>query len=287
MRHFLTALSEIDRLLDDGGRLLIATDFDGTLCELGDIPADVHLASSMLDSLRRLHACNLVTMVVISGRALSDLHRRLPLDIIMAGNHGLEITGGGMNFEHNGARQLRFAITGACEALTRLHWRWPAIWIEDKEFSATLHFRKVDQNHHGRLLFDARSCLAAFGPHLALRVGKQALEIRPNVKWNKGDALQYIRGGIGPFRATICMGDGRTDESMFRANPKGVNIRIGHSVHSAANEYLANPDEVAILLAYMAASVSIERSAAAEPGVRCTAPAFSKERAAGASHDRG
>ena len=285
MRHFLTALSEIDTMLDGDGRVLIAADFDGTLCPIENQPGDVRVASSMVETLRRATACKRLTMAVISGRALSDVRGRLPLDIIFAGNHGLEIAGGGLNFEHETARQLRFAIAGACEALTGLQRQWPAVWIEDKGLSATLHFRKVEPRSDYSLLFDARRCLRAFGPQLALRVGKRALEVRPKVQWDKGNALKYIRERKGPFKATICIGDDRTDESMFRVNGDHLNIRIGDAKPTGATDYLANPDEVSILIAYIATFLSIEHRLSAEPTVPRAMPPSPAGAMVAAGHD--
>jgi trehalose 6-phosphate phosphatase len=230
---------------------LIATDFDGTLCPIADDPSGVHVARATLEILRHAGACQRLSLAVISGRALGDVRRRLPLDITFAGNHGLEIAGGGLSFEHAGARQLRPSLASACEELAGVLREWPTAWVEDKGLSATLHFRKVDRRHHTSLLFTARRCLGAFGSKVALRAGNRALEIRPKVQWDKGSALEYILAQTGPFDVCVCMGDDRTDETMFRANRNQPNIRIGWSTGSAATYYLADPAEVAILLAHI------------------------------------
>ncbi|HTW63477.1 MAG TPA: trehalose-phosphatase [Bryobacteraceae bacterium] len=251
MKYCLSVLSEIDSRLAGAARILVATDFDGTLCPIVETPSEARLAPATIEILRHVMACPQLTLAVISGRALADVRRRLPFDIVVAGNHGLELAGGGLDFEHAGARDLRPMLARACEALTALLRDWPAAWIEDKGLSATLHFRKVDPRNHNPLLFAARRALGGFGKQLALRAGKMALEVRPRVSWDKGSALGYIRENAGPFDACICLGDDQTDESMFRANPGGVNIRIGCSIGTAASHYLAGPNEVAILLSHI------------------------------------
>lgn len=251
MRYCLSALDEIDARLRSARRILIATDFDGTLCPIADSPFEVHVAPATLEVLRHAAACSRLTLAVISGRALADVRCRLPLDIAFAGNHGLEIAGGGLSFEHAGARQLRPVLAEACAALAGVLREWPAAWVEDKGLSATLHFRKVDQRHHNALLFAARRCLGAFGPQLALRAGKRALEIRPKVQWDKGSALQHIVEQTGPFDVAVCLGDDGTDETMFRANSGQLNIRIGCCTGTAATHYLSDPAEVTILLSHI------------------------------------
>ncbi len=251
MNYCLSALAETDRRLRDAKRILLATDFDGTVCPIAEDPSAVRVAPSMNAILRQAAACSKLTLAVISGRALADIKRRLSFEIAIAGNHGLEITGAGLDFEHSGARQLRPTLAAACGALTGILHEWPAAWVEDKGLSATLHFRQVEERHHRSLLFKARRTLGAFGSQLALRVGKRALEVRPNVSWDKGSALRYIQREAGPFQACICLGDDRTDENMFRANEGQLNIRIGRDRATAATHYLTSPAEVAILISHI------------------------------------
>ena len=249
--YCLSALGEIDRTLQGARRILIASDFDGTLCPIAESPTEVILAPAMVEILRRAAACSGVTLAVMSGRALADVRRRVPVNAVFAGNHGLELAGGGLRFEHRQARELQPTIAAACEALDELCAKWPQAWVEDKGLSAALHFRAVNRRQHNSLLFAARRCLGVFGTQLALRVGRLALEIRPRVGWDKGNALAYIQENAGPFEACICLGDDRTDESMFRANHGQVNIRVGLSESSAATHYLQGPGEVAILISHL------------------------------------
>jgi trehalose 6-phosphate phosphatase len=252
MKYCLSVLPEIDARLEGSERVLIATDFDGTLCPIVETPSEAHLAPSTFEILRHAMACPRLTLAVISGRALEDVRRRVPLDIVFAGNHGLELDGGGITFEHTEARRLRPTVIGACEALADALRDWPAAHVEDKGLSATLHFRKVDRRQHSSLLFAARRALGTFGQQLALRAGKMALEVRPKVSWDKGNALEHIREKAGPFHACICIGDDQTDESMFRANRDGINIRVGTGRATAATHYLQGPGEVTILLSHIA-----------------------------------
>ena len=252
MKYCLSMLPEVDAMLRRAGRILIASDFDGTLCAIADSPSEVHLASATLEILRHAATCRRLTLAVISGRSLVDIRRRLPLNILFAGNHGLEIAGYGLEYEHDGARQLRSCVSDACKTLADAVRQWPGAWVEDKDLSATLHFRKVDRRHHNSILLAARRSLGVLGASLALRAGRLALEIRPKVGWDKGNALQYIHEKAGPFDACICLGDDRTDESMFRANQGQMSIRIGPlTTGSAATHYLLNPAEVAILLSHI------------------------------------
>ena len=252
MKHGLAAFSEFREALQMADRILIATDFDGTLCPIAGDPSNVFLAPAMLGVLREVQQCERVTLAVISGRHLPDLRSRVPLDLIFAGNHGLEIAGGGCLFFHPAARRLHPLIAEARRRLTVLQRDWPRAWTEYKELSLTLHYRNVDERRRHALLFAARRCLNEFAPLLAFRVGLLALEIRPKVNWDKGSALAYIGETLGPFDLSICLGDDTTDESMFRANPGQLNIRVGRSGRTAAGHCLADSVEVAVFLSRIA-----------------------------------
>jgi len=251
MKSCLASLPFIDTMLCGAERILIASDFDGTLCPIADLPSGVRVAPATLEILRLVATSRRFTLAVISGRALEDIRYRLPLDIVFSGNHGLEISGRGLSFQHPEARQLRPAVVAACEALTEGLRQWPGVWVEDKGLTATLHFRKVEERHHNAVLFAARYSLGPFGSRIALRVGNQALEVRPRVLWDKGSALAYILEHAGPFDACICIGDDRTDETMFRANMNQVNIKVGPTNRTAATHCLADPFEVSVFLSHI------------------------------------
>lgn len=251
MKYGLSMLAEIDAMLRGRRRILIASDYDGTLSAIANTPSEAHVTAAMFEVLRRVETSEGLTLVVLTGRSIEDIRRMLPLDIVFAGNHGLEIAGGGLCFEHEEARQLRPTIERACEALRSGLSRWPNAWVENKGLTATLHFRAVPRHSQRALLLAARQSLAQFGPELALRVGNRTLEVRPRVSWDKGRALGYIRRKAGPFDACICLGDERTDESMFQVNEEGLNIRVGGSAPTCAAHYLKDPTDVAILLSHI------------------------------------
>jgi trehalose 6-phosphate phosphatase len=142
--------------------------------------------------------------------------------------------------------------------------RWPGAWVEDKGLSATLHYRNVDTPLTSSLLFSVRRRLSEFSGSFAYRAGKKAFEIRPKVGWDKGSALQYIQERTGPFDLCICIGDDRTDESMFRANPGGINVRVGCGRPTAAPFYVTDPAETGNFLDHVAAS----RAGAVGSGLR-------------------
>lgn len=261
-RYCLFNLSQLDEALAGAERILIAADFDGTLCAIAESPEHAVLTPAMAGILRTLRQSPRIVLAVISGRALADVALRVPYADIIAGNHGLEIRGDGIAFRHPEADLSRPCLERACNELRQLAERWPGAWVEDKQLTATLHFRKVDVAHHQELMRAARGRISQVSPALGMRAGRKALEIHPRVGWDKGSALQYIQLKTGCGKC-LAIGDDRTDEAMFRANSTGINVRIGSGNGTAAKHHLSDPAEVALLLAHI---VGLSDRPVVEPG---------------------
>lgn len=255
-KYCLSALAEIDAALASAQRVLIASDFDGTLCPIVESPGEARLPPATAEILRRVCGCGKITLAVLSGRTVEDVRRRVPAGHVYSGNHGLEIQGCGVEFEHSVAAELRPTLVAACQELSAVARDWPGAWVEDKRLTATLHYRKVDPRCHYALRFATRKRLACFGDKFRYRAGKKALEICPRIDWDKGSALNHIRERLGPFDVCICLGDDRTDESMFLANSGQLNIRVCGDGPTHANLFLSNAAETPIVLEHIFLAVT-------------------------------
>lgn len=252
-------LSEIDRLVESGDQILLATDFDGTLCPVCESPSNVVVPKMIMEILRQLSSSHRIVIAVISGRTLDDLMRRLTVPVILAGNHGLAIRGPAFQFEHAGARLLRPKLAEICQHLTRVVARWKRAWVEDKALTATVHYRNVDRIDHYTLIRAVRQCMASYDGLFGMRTGREAIEIHPRVAWDKGTCLRWIKKRLSMESSTsICIGDDPSDESMFEANAGQMNIKVGTSPRSAAGFHVADVYEVAALLAHLERAVRSE-----------------------------
>jgi trehalose 6-phosphate phosphatase len=249
-------LPEIDRLVEGGNQILLVTDFDGTLCPFVDFPPNVVVPKMIIESLGHLCRAPRIVIAVISGRALDDLMGRLPLPVILAGNHGLAIRGPGFRFEHAGARLLRPKLAEICERLIRVIAPWKRAWIEDKALTATVHYRNVNRIDHYSLIRAVRQSLASYDGLFGMRTARDAMEIHPRVAWDKGTCLNWIKRRLSMENSDcICIGDDPADESMFEANVSQVNIKVGSGGRSAACFHVADVFEVATLLAHLERAV--------------------------------
>ncbi|MFA5160972.1 MAG: trehalose-phosphatase [Elusimicrobiales bacterium] len=252
MRNLLKAWPHLARRLS-GKKLLLMLDYDGTLAPIRAVPGKAALPARTRKLLEHLAARPSVMIAIVSGRDLRYLRKAIGLkNIIYASNHGFRISGRGMKFSvrvRRGPlaafrRELAAAAAGTRGAL-----------VENKEFSAALHYRRARPSDARRLRAVFMRLLARH-PGLEAGRGKKVLEAAPVLRWDKGRAVLYIiekvraeEGAIVP----LYIGDDRTDENAFRALAgRGVAARVGRKKNTRARYYLENTAKVAELLAAVA-----------------------------------
>src|SRR5688572_21045526 len=83
-------------------RLVLLSDFDGTLASFDVDPSAPQLSAETKHVLERLASRDDISVGLVSGRRLDDLDRRtkLPPHVYLAGLHGLEIRHGAHAWRH-------------------------------------------------------------------------------------------------------------------------------------------------------------------------------------------
>ncbi len=246
------------------GRPLAALlDFDGTLAPLEAAPDRVALPGEVRRILAHLSSRG-VLVAVISGRALDDVRERVGLpELAYAGNHGLEIAWGDDRWVHPDAQAARPAVAACAQRLRERLADVPGVLVEDKGLSATVHYRATPHPLVERVRAAVFEEAVRASGALTVRPARRALEIRPQVEWDKGRAAREIlRRAFGedwPDRvAVVCVGDDQTDEDLFAAlPPAAVTVRVGADPAATAARYVArDPDEVRAFLAWLAEGAS-------------------------------
>lgn len=242
--------------------LLVATDFDGTLSPIAASPDEPRITPANRRVLRTLSARPDVVVAVVSGRQLRDLVPRVGLSgLVYAGNHGLELSTGDSVWVHPVARRYRPAIQAVRRLLERTTSSIHGCDVEDKRYTLTVHHRHVPP---GRLpaVFDALDTAVetvaderVAGQATAgfdLVDGKESVEIRPPVDWDKGTAVTHLRGWVPTSWRPIYIGDDTTDEDVFLAlGREGVTVHVGTD-ETAARYRIASQEGVAPFLEWVA-----------------------------------
>jgi trehalose-phosphatase len=228
--------------------LYVFADFDGTLSELVDVPSSATLDKSAEHALRRLCAEPRLSVTVISGRSVDDVAARIGLPITYAGDHGLQIHASDVEFMVPEADALRKKLPELCNRLRDRVQNTPGAVVEAKRLTASVHFRQVANEHVPLLANLVQECVV--GTAFEVRHGHCVLEVRPRVKWTKGDAVAWI---LNRNRAiaeqALCIGDDDTDEDMFRRVPEAFNIRVtnNESVSTVASYCVSRADVAGVL----------------------------------------
>ena len=95
-----------------GTRLVVLSDFDGTLAEFDLDPTLPRIRSDAFAALVALSSLSQVTLGLVSGRRVADLARRVPLgsEVYMAGLHGLEIVVDDRHWRHDAGERALTAV---------------------------------------------------------------------------------------------------------------------------------------------------------------------------------
>ena len=227
-------------------------DFDGTLSEIVEDPDSARLVDGAADALTSLSAA--CPVAILSGRDLADVRERIGLPgLWYAGSHGFELTGpDGTHHQNSEAAASIPVLTGAAADLADELGHTPGVVVEHKRFGVAVHYRNAARDRVGEVAAAVRTA----GQRTALRVttGREVIELRPNIDWDKGKTLHwvldYIRDneGAGPL-LPIYLGDDITDEDAFDAvDDDGIAILVRHSDDgdraTAARYALDDPDRV-------------------------------------------
>jgi len=218
----------------------ILSDFDGTLAEIVDEPADARPLEGVPELLEGL-AGRYALVAVVSGRPVSFLARWLPSSVVLEGVYGLEVARDGVVVDNPTAAPWRPIVDEVFEVA---HAGGPEeMRVEHKGLSLTLHYRgnpEIDEQVHSF----AEQLAQRSG--LSMRPARLSVELHPPVAVDKGTALRDLAGGL----AAVCfIGDDAGDLPAFRALDElaanGVTgVRIGVRSDEAPLELLDAVDVV-------------------------------------------
>lgn len=237
-------------------------DFDGTLADIAPRPQDVVVPAGLRDTLRALLGAFDGAVALVSGRPIADLDRLMaPLHLPAAGQHGLEwrVTADGAVSHSGGDPALLDDLRARFAAVAR---DYPAIVIEDKTWSLSVHYRTAPEAE-AAILAVATDHLPP-GEHLHMMRGKMVIEVKPT-GIDKGKVLDRFREAV-PFagRLPVFIGDDRTDEDGFAEANRlgGTSVRVGPPPEILAkSEAQWQCDGIAALAAWLEALPELVSSA--------------------------
>ena len=210
LEDFDTALS---RLTLDG--LALVLDFDGTLSEFVPVLENAVIHPDTVAPLRSL-AARLKLTAVMSGRSARDVERRVGIEgVVYIGNHGAERIVDGALVAAEGLESAESELQALLEILGKAA-NDPGIALENKRFSASLHYRRASDEAR---VVERLKAVVEDMPDLGdfeVFWGNKILEIRRRSGVDKGVALDSLIDGWRP-RSVIFLGDDTTDADALLA----------------------------------------------------------------------
>lgn len=259
MPHLLNVWPSVHRRIAGAGSLLLLSDYDGTLSpiaarpDLAILPSRTRLALQVLD----LKAG--ASVGVVSGRSLADVSSMVGLPgLIYAGNHGLEIQGGGLDFVHPEAEAAKPLLEAILRELGERVAGIEGVMVEGKGLTLSVHLRLAAEDQKSRVhaAFEEATNAWLQAGEVRVTAGKEVLEVRPNIPWDKGRAIARIAAECPEDALVMYFGDDLTDEDGFSAVDElnGISVFVGPARQpTKALHRLDNPAEVARTLDLIAA----------------------------------
>lgn len=214
-------------------------DFDGTLAPIREEPDCVYLPPEGAEILLAVSARLEERLVILSGRDVRDLTRRVPQELWRAGGHGAQICAPGTA----PSDVLKAAPPELVQRLQQIASPYPGVVMERKGEVLALHYRGAAEA--GPQLKAQMSAAVAGFRGYSLQTGKMVIEARPDHADKGKSVAAFMRRREFSGRVPLMIGDDTTDEAAMQAclQAGGAAIKVGAGA-SVAPFRLDGPEDV-------------------------------------------
>lgn len=224
--------TELAEKIRAGKKVGLFLDYDGTLRDFVDVPAEAVPDAELPGLIRDLAAIDNVSVAIVSGRAPDFLAKHLAgLGATLVVEHGYRWLDQGEGewelFNPHVNIEWKSAIREHLEQAALLT---PGSHVEEKQSALVWHYRKADPEFgpwRARGLLDELTVMAANLP-VTVHHGQKIVEISSQ-QVSKGMAVDHL---IRRWNLDVALvaGDDQTDETMISLEPQGVEfhaIKVG------------------------------------------------------------
>jgi trehalose 6-phosphate phosphatase len=188
------------------------------------------------------------TVAIVTGRDKEDVENLVGLDeLIYAGSHGYIITGpNGLFMEHPDSEKILPKLDEIEKIVEeKLKEKTEGTQVDRKRYAIGLHFRNARPEDE-KVVYEIVDEILEKYPGHKKGEGKKIVEIKPDIDWHKGKAVEWIMDALKLSERDdvipVFIGDDVTDEDAFEAlKGKGIGILVGgHGQKTAAKYALKN-----------------------------------------------
>lgn len=253
-----------------GRPLAVLLDVDGTLAPIAPRPEEAAVPAETRKVVAALAALPDVRVALVSGRAAADARRMVGVaNVWVIGNHGFEVVSpDGGELPQPELEPWRSAVARAARRIAPLVAPVPGVLLEDKGWTLSVHYRLADPKVVPRLVESVERVAEPLG--LRVMRGKMVVEVRPDVRVDKGTAVLRLANQLGALArreddvsgddrdaaagdgngSAVFVGDDRTDEDAFRAlrsrSARVVTVRVTHGEEMATAAEFSLEDPAAV-----------------------------------------
>lgn len=260
MKYLFDDKEEIIEVVRSQDRRAFLLDYDGTLTPIVKDPQKAILSPEHREVIASLLGKEKNFVCIISGRAIEQLRGFIRLEgLVLAGNHGMEIAGPDISYTNDGALRAKARLREIADLLKGRLGGYEGVLVEDKGLTVSVHYRMLPPKHHPslkRFFYREMEGFLKSNTFIITR-GKRVLEVRPNVVWNKGSAVERILGYVSDYLQEkrpypIYMGDDETDEDAFRVlKGRGLTVLVSpRKKRSQAAYFIRSVEEAYRFLAF-------------------------------------
>jgi len=241
-------------------QIILLLDFDGTLVPIRRTPAEARMPAKMSKLLLLLARHPSISVGIVTGRSLPDIRQKVKMHrMFLIANHGFEIFLDDACWVHPWAERIKPLLHRLAQRLRGRLQSVSGVFVEDKRYTLAIHYRAVRQKDVRLVRETVHDLVMPFWREFKITRGKKVIEVRPNVPWSKGTAIQQVLTSLKRIKeeCVIYAGDDTTDEDAFGAlRGNGITIVVGKKRHSKAAYWVRNPAEVWEFLATLGVSMS-------------------------------
>lgn len=258
--HALLHKDEIGKHIHSRDVVYVFLDYDGTLTPIVSNPPDAVMTPESRQAVLTLSKARRAVVSIVTGRKLSTVREFVQLEeIAYAGSHGFDIVlEGGQSVQFG--QEYLCDLKGMYDSLQDMMSTYPGMLIEDNLFALSVHYRNMKSDSVDDALAEVSRRLASYEGRLRSTNGKKVLEIRPNIVWHKGKAVEFLvakllaaRGEQREKVSVIYIGDDTTDEDAFQClSSSDLGILVSSTAReTSATMSLDNPEEVVEFLRWL------------------------------------
>ena len=244
-------------------RIILLSDFDGTLAPIRPTPAEARMPARTRKLLYLLSNHPSITVGIVTGRSLPDIRRKVGKShMLLVANHGFEIFFDRLSWVHPWAERAVPLLRQLALRLRKQLRPFSGVLVENKRYTLSVHYRSVPKRDVRRMREVVLDFLLPFWKDFRITEGKKVVELRPNVPWDKGTAIQRVLTLLKREKhgCVIYIGDDTTDEDAFETlRGGGITVVVGRKKQSRAAYWVRDPAEVWEFLAALAITLA-ERS---------------------------